>query len=154
MANISFPTMVNRWTQWQNFPIHGPGNPTMIVSTFLSVYRLRTARLLITMGVSASYVALRQLRISDDSKDVSRVDRLRQYEDIFIKVKSWGKFERSDIEGNHIWQTSATPDHVTAFEQMLVEKPVIRPRVRRFLDLSIWCSVLTGQCRCVLDWRC
>jgi len=95
-------------------------------------------------GVSASYVAFRQLRISDDFKDVD------QYRDIAIKVKNWGIFERSDIERNQIRATPNTatiPNYVTTFEQMLTRKPVIRPNVRRFPDLSLCCSILTGQCR-------
>jgi len=90
-------------------------------------------------------------------KEIVRVDHLQEYKNIFIKVNKWGTFERSDIERNQIQSAQVMmtiPNFVSTFERMLIRKPRIHPDVRCFLDLSICCSVLTGQCRCILDCRC
>src|SRR5216684_3941021 len=75
---------------------------------------------------------------------------LHEYKDIFINVKKWGKFEHSDIKRNQIHDAQDIPDFVTTFERKLVRKPRLHPNVRPFLDFSVCCSILMGQCRCML----
>ena len=79
-------------------------------------------------------------------------DLIKEYQNIFIKVNEWGKFEESDIRRNDISEVQdqgliPVPNFVASFEQKLEKMP----DVRYFLDLSICCSILTGQCRCVLN---
>ena len=72
---------------------------------------------------------------------------VREYEETFIKVNSWGGFESSDVERNSIRMCSdrtPVPDFVAEFEQELVRKPRLALDVCYFLDYS---SMLTGQCR-------
>jgi len=70
---------------------------------------------------------------------------LRDYKDIFVKVKNWS-FERSDIERNEIWSAEEEriimPDFVERFEEELVRKPRLHPDVRCFFVLSVRGSTL------------
>jgi hypothetical protein len=60
---------------------------------------------------------------------------VKEYEDIFIKVKEWGIFQHSDIELNGINDDPITaPNFVTEFERMLDRKPGLRLDVGCFLD--------------------
>jgi hypothetical protein len=69
--------------------------------------------------------------------------------DICIKVVELGKFKSSDLERNKIEEiTTDPPAFVTDFVRMLDRKPIILP-VRCFVDLSVCCSILTGQCRVI-----
>ena len=62
---------------------------------------------------------------------------LREYEDIFIKVKRWGAFEGSDIKGNGLRKYVGTvPDFVAEFERKSDGKPGLAPDVCCFLDHS------------------
>jgi hypothetical protein len=63
---------------------------------------------------------------------------VRDYEDIFIKVKNWGAFEGSDIERNglHKYRDGTVPDFVTEFERELDGKPCLASDVCCFLDCS------------------
>jgi hypothetical protein len=65
-------------------------------------------------------------------------DFVREYEDFFIKVKQWGAFEGSDIEGNGLRSNvhGTVPDFVVEFERELDDKPGLDPDVCRFLDYS------------------
>jgi hypothetical protein len=63
---------------------------------------------------------------------------VRNYEDIFIKVKEWGAFEGSDIEGNGLreYGGGTVPDFVADFERELDGKPRLASDVCCFLDYS------------------
>jgi hypothetical protein len=64
---------------------------------------------------------------------------VKEYEDIFIKVKQWGAFESSDIERNgiHIFHDKTlVPDFVAKFEQELDSKPGLAPDVCCSFDYS------------------
>ena len=63
---------------------------------------------------------------------------VREYEDIFIKVKQWGTFESSDIERNglRIYVDGTVPDFVAEFERELHRKAGLAPEVCCFLDYS------------------
>jgi hypothetical protein len=60
---------------------------------------------------------------------------VKEYKDIFIKVKPWGAFQGSDIElnGIHMHSTRAVPDFVANFERELDSKPGVAHDVRCFL---------------------
>ena len=77
---------------------------------------------------------------------IHRADDLQDYQDIFVKVGEWGKFERSDIERNNILDAQdngiGAPTFVRTFEGMLERKP----RVRSFVGLPVCCSILMSQC--------
>jgi len=88
---------------------------------------------------------------------IGYVDGLRDYEDIFVKLKNLRTFEQSDITRNQIRSADELmeiPNFVKLFEQKLVKKPRLHPDVRCFFDLSVCGSILTGQCRCILYGRC
>jgi len=62
---------------------------------------------------------------------------VKEYEDIFIKVKEWGIFQHSDIARNGIYDDSITApngDFVTEFERMLDRKPGLRLDLGCFVD--------------------
>ena len=65
---------------------------------------------------------------------------VREYEDIFIKVKEWGAFGSSDIERNgiHICSDDETPvpDFVAKLERELHSKVGLEPDVCCFLNYS------------------
>ncbi len=85
------------------------------------------ARLWLTRVVSTSYArlfALAQgiaLPEGDEFVDSALV---REYEDIFIKVKEWGAFESSDIERNNLrmYVDGTVSDFVAKFERELQSK--------------------------------
>ncbi len=69
--------------------------------------------------------------------------------DICVKVMELGKFKFSDLASNKIEETTTDPPaFVTDFVRLLDRKPIINP-VRCFVDLSVCCSILTGQCRVI-----
>jgi hypothetical protein len=69
--------------------------------------------------------------------------------DICVKVMELRKFKFSDLASNRIEKTMTDlPTFVTDFVRMLDRKPTINP-VRCFVDLSVCCSILTGQCRVI-----
>lgn len=63
---------------------------------------------------------------------------VREYEDIFIKVKEWRNFESSDIERNgiHICGDGGTPvpEFVAKLERELHSKVGLEPDVCCFFD--------------------
>ncbi len=72
MANIGhLPS--NGWTQWNLFPMYGPSNPPVNVSTFLSVYHVSTIhtctlpRLDIVQVPASASVLGKRSRAADDS---------------------------------------------------------------------------------------
>ena len=95
--------------------------------------------------MSISYVALSLLKTSDEMNTLPRDEpmshfrSLRVYEDIFVKVKSWSTFERSDIDRNRIQVAMILPDFVKTFERKLVRKPRLYSSVLfpRFLHLRL-----------------
>jgi hypothetical protein len=79
-------------------------------------------------------------------EQVPDVVSLQAYKDIFLKLKTWGMFEHSDIERNRIQDAgnlTTIPDFVRAFERKLARKPRLHHDVRCFLDLSVCCWILT-----------
>jgi hypothetical protein len=73
--------------------------------------------------------------LSKDDRPVN-LQFVQDYEDIFIKVKEWGAFERSDIDRNglRIYVDGTVPDFVAKFKQELDSKPGLDPDVCCFLD--------------------
>jgi hypothetical protein len=63
---------------------------------------------------------------------------IRDYQDAFIKVKTWGTFESSDIENNGLKMPyrGKVPEFVAKFEQKLDCKPGLTPDVCCFLGHS------------------
>jgi len=63
---------------------------------------------------------------------------VREYKDIFIKVKKWGAFESFDIKWNGlcIYVDETVPDFVTEFKRELHRKVGLTPYVCCFLDYS------------------
>jgi len=61
---------------------------------------------------------------------------VREYEDIFIKVKQWGAFESSDIERNglRIYVDGTVPDFVAEFERELHRKAGLTPYARSVFE--------------------
>ena len=92
--------------------------------------------------------------MTNTPREVVRSDLVRACENIFIKVNSWGKFETSDIQRNGIYdyeeQCVDLLDFAANFERKLDRKAGLPHAVRYFLDLSVCCSILTGQCRRLL----
>jgi len=91
-----------------------------------------------------------------EGEPIAHVAFLQAYEDIFIKVKDWNKYKRSDMARNQIRgaeDMANIPNFVQAFEQKLVREPRLDPDVRCFFDLSVCGSILTDQCRCRLYCR-
>jgi hypothetical protein len=83
-----------------------------------------------------------------EDKHVLGSNLLKEYEGTFIKVKTWGAFERSYIGLNDIQRTTrSVPEFVTNFEGTLGSQPGLARNVRCFLDLPVHSSILTGQCR-------
>ncbi|KAI0252352.1 hypothetical protein BJV78DRAFT_1281707 [Lactifluus subvellereus] len=80
-----------------------------------------------TRMVSASYVSLLQLSMSDEHEDNRVLDSdhhdLKEYEGIFIKVKTLGVFKSSDIQLNDVKRARSVPDFVSKFEGKLDSKP-------------------------------
>jgi hypothetical protein len=80
---------------------------------------------------------------------IHRAGDLQDYEDIFVKVREWGKFEHSDIGRNNILDAQdngiSASTFVTTFERMLERKP--RCSVCGFVGFPICCSILMSQCR-------
>jgi len=71
---------------------------------------------------------------------------VKEYEDIFIRVKMWRAFGFSDIERNKIHKFQTVPDFVAKFEHQLDKKPGVAPNVCYFLSLTIF-FMPKGQCR-------
>jgi len=62
---------------------------------------------------------------------------LEEYEDIFIKVKEWGAFNKSDMDKNGLCTfDEEVPDFVAEFERELDRKPGLPSDVSCFLDHS------------------
>ncbi len=65
---------------------------------------------------------------------------VREYEDIFVKVKQWGAFEEFDVVGDEIHMCSEVgapvPDVVTDLERELDSRPGLALDVCCFLDHS------------------
>ena len=61
---------------------------------------------------------------------VVELEHLKEYEDIFIKVKKLGGFQFSDIERNRISVVTSVPDFVAKFERNLERKPGLPLNVR------------------------
>lgn len=75
---------------------------------------------------------------------------VRDYENVFIKVKEWGRFDDSNIERNGLHSHrcgTQPPEFVAEFERKLVSKPCVAADVCCFLDYSFYAGALTGQCR-------
>jgi len=76
-------------------------------------------------------------------------DLVREYRDIFIKVKKWDSFDITDDGLNNVWEVDWAPDFVAEFERMLDSKPGLAPDVGSFLDSPVSLSILTidvGAC--------
>jgi hypothetical protein len=84
-----------------------------------------------------------------EDKRVLNSDYLEEYEGIFIKVKTRGGFESSDIELNDVKRTRSVPGFVAEFERTLDSQPGLARNVRSFLDSSVCFSIRTAQCRCL-----
>jgi hypothetical protein len=109
-------------------------------------------------------IYLTNLLLEDAMGDIPPDNDLQKYSDIFVKVRKLGKFYEEDINNNDIHdiamvheglqfddipQNTALPDFVRTFEEILERKPGLDP-VRCFIDLSVFHSILMGQCRRVL----
>ncbi|KAI0245824.1 hypothetical protein BJV78DRAFT_1259964 [Lactifluus subvellereus] len=72
----------------------------------------------------ASLGSLQLWKLSTPIPDnrVLPVEYLKEYEGIFIKVKAWGVFEKSDIDLNNIICATSVPDFVLEFERELDKK--------------------------------
>jgi hypothetical protein len=67
------------------------------------------------------------------------LDFVKEYENIFIKVKEWDAFDDSDIERNGLREHrdwTPAPEFVSEFEQELDRKPGLATDVCCFLDYS------------------
>jgi len=69
------------------------------------------------------------------------LDFVKEYENIFIKVKEWDAFDDSDIERNGLREHrdvdgTPAPEFVSEFEQKLDRKPGLATDVCCFLDYS------------------
>ena len=96
---------------------------------------------------SSSAYLMNALPEDDRSIDSGLV---REYEDIFIRVKQWGAFEDSDIVRNDLCEDGSQqkPDFVAELERKLDSEPGLAPDVCCFSLFSLaTLLMLTGLCR-------
>jgi hypothetical protein len=81
----------------------------------------------------------------DDSNRLT-YDGIDEYQDVFIKVAEFGKFQPSDISRNGIEVAQGSiPDFVKEYQDKLGRKPSISKNVSRILNTLFWFPLLTNH---------
>ena len=62
---------------------------------------------------------------------------VQEYEDKFIHMKTYNRFQESDIELNKVFPAESAPEFVADYERMLDSKPALAGDVRQFLNQSL-----------------
>jgi len=91
LADIGPLPMIDRYSQGKKSLMYGPSNPPIIISTFLSVYRVEWAT-----GVSAAYVSLCQLNIWRTRCLKGNSKRSTTYQNTRIFLLKWITGEHSN----------------------------------------------------------
>jgi hypothetical protein len=90
--------------------------------------------------VSLSYVLLRlnmfdnTLSLAGYIGDILSSELVREYEDMIIHMKTYNRFQESDIELNKVFPVESAPGFVEDYERMLDSKPALAGYVRQFLN--------------------
>jgi hypothetical protein len=69
--------------------------------------------------------------------DILSSDLVKEYDDMFIHMKDYNRFQESDIELNEVFPAESAPEFVAVYERRLDSKPALAGDVRQFLNQSL-----------------